>query len=308
MTNSTKRFVVIGALGTACATVVRVIQILSITEGDTGFFKKGYHALGLAASLFVFFITFAAAMYACFTPKRKITPHKTTFYLAISEFLLAAAILYEAIISQIGSNVPDWQLFLQMIFGLLSAGVFAMDGISFFTEKKVSPILSVFHILFWLVRVIVVFSSYITVSVVAENVFELSALCLSLLFFLNISKFQNGVGKLNSRGLTALGIATFIMCVTYSVPQIIAYFVNGQPYFTFRGLNFITDAFLALYIVCFYATTLLPEKEDEPIIEEAPEPEPEENEMPVNFQNFGDYDSIGEFTFAEDETPPKNDN
>lgn len=304
MTNSSKRFVVIGTLGSFCAIIVRVIQVLFITEGDTGFFKKGYHGLGLAVSLFVFFIILAAAMYACFIPKRKIVPHKTTFYLAISEFLMAAAIVYEAIFSQIGSNVPAWQILLQMIFGLLSAGTFVLDGLSFFTEKKVSPTLSISHILFWLVRVIIVFSSYITVSVVSENVFELTALCVSLVFFLNISKFQNSVGKLNLRSLTCLGITAFISCIVYSVPQIIALIVSGQPYFTFRGVSFITDAVLALYIVCFYFATILPEKEDEPLpqqVEEAVQ-ETEDN------TDFGDYSDIGEFVFADNEEAPEENN
>lgn len=301
MTNSSKRFVVIGILGAFCAIIVRVIQVLFITEGDTGFFKKGYHSIGLAASLFVLFIILTAAIYACFIPKRKIMPHKTTFYLAISEFLLAAAIVYEAIFSQIGRNVPSWQIFLQMVFGLLSAGTFVLDGLSFFTEKKVSPTLSICHILFWLVRVIIVFSSYITVSVVNENVFELTALCVSLVFFLNISKFQNAVGKVNLRSLTCLGSTAFIACIVCSVPQIIALIVSGQPYFTFRGVNFIIDAVLALYIVCYYFTTILPEKEDEPLLEQ----EEETVEATEDNADFGDYSDIGEFVFADNEEAPE---
>lgn len=252
MANSCKKvyFLTLGAV--ICAVILRIIQMNFVIDAETGFFLSEFHGLGLAMSVTIFVFVLAVAIFSGLNRQIPASVCPITKGFAVCNFLMALAVIYEAFFAQVSSSVPSWQGVLQIIFGFLSAAVFALRGLSAFTEIKVNPIADLAHVFFWLIRLIIVFSSYLAVSVISENVFEIAALCLALVYFLNFAKMQNNVSFVKSAGkLMPLSIATVMLCAVYSLPQIILMLTGREELLHSQNVTYVTDFCLMIYIIYY---------------------------------------------------------
>ncbi len=264
MSVGSKKIIPLFSVATVCAVFLRVIQITLITEPETGFFLKGYELIGNLVTAAIMLFAAVTVIYTALYKggsARKITVSKP---FAVLHFILAAAIIYETLFAQISDVVKTWQILLQIIFGILSAIVFAATGYYAFSGKKIAPITQVIHIIFWLVRVIIVFSSYISVSTIAENIFELAALCTGLVFFLNSVAYDNEIDDERiSKRLLPSATAAVIMGAVYSVSQIIIMFTGKADMLHSQTVTFFTNMVLVAYIVYYVVLLYKPEKKKE---------------------------------------------
>ena len=265
-----KKITAVAAIAALCGIALRIVQLEFIIDSANGFFRKGYEAVGITVSVMVFVFAALSAAFAaaCKLPLNK-TPKMTAAF-AAANFIMPAAVIYEALFTKIGTAIPSWQILAQVFFGVLCAAVFVLNGLSFFGKIKASPMLDVVFVAFWLIRVMVMFSSYVSVSTIAENVFELAALCTTLVFFLNAAKFKNGV----SDGKTAVmltGVLALVCCAVYGVPQIAVMLFGKSEMLHNSGITGFTDVATVIYISAFIHMYYF--KREEPLADK-----PEQNE------------------------------
>lgn len=263
-----KKIIPLFLVSTVCAVLLRVLQITQMTESATGFFIKGFETLGNAVTIGIFVISAICVIYSSVYKGRGIHPVTVTKPFGIIHFFLAAAIIYESLFSPVSNAVHTWQILLQIIFGLLSALVFAYRGYSCFTGGKVIPITSVAHIIFWLIRVIIVFSSYISVSTIAENVFEMTAMCTALVFFLNAAAYENEIDPVRiEKRVFPSATAAFITGAVYSASQLVVILSGKSDTLHVYNATFFTNTVLVLYVLYYMILCFKKPKEEKAEVE-----------------------------------------
>ncbi len=258
MKGNVKKITVLGLAAGVTACVLRFIQLQFMVQAETGFFYREYSDFGIATSVIIVFAAISFAIGCAGYKGELFTFNKPRPIMGIASFLMAASVFYQTLFSAIGSLVPSWQILLQIAFGLSCAVLFVALGVSAFREINIPPMCDILFILFWLVRVIIVFASQISISTIAENVYQMAALCTTLVFFLNAAKMRNGVdadGKYTS--LLPLAGLCFICCISYSLPQIVYSFIGGTAGFSANASAYI-DLCMAFYIIAFIITYYTP--------------------------------------------------
>ena len=259
-----KKIIPLFLVSTVCAVFLRVLQLTQMTEPKTGFFIKSYAPLGNAVTIGIFVIAAICTIYAALYREREINPITVTRPFAVVHFVLALAIIYESLFSPVSGAIHTWQILLQIVFGLLSAIVFIYRGYCAFTGGKVYPIISVIHVAFWLIRVIIVFSSNIAVSPIADNVFEMAALCTALVFFLNAASLENEVNSEHiKKRIFPSGIAAFITGAIYSASQLFVIFSGKADVLHNQNATFFTNAILVIYVLFYLVLCFKAPKQEE---------------------------------------------
>lgn len=292
-----KKLGIIAAAGMVLSVALSIILLVFMIESETGFFYREYHTFGLWVCVLIFVISFAVAAASIFTGKKPNTEPPKSKAFGIANFIMGAAVVYESLFAQIGSTIPSWQILAQVAFGICSATLFVLNGLSEFGKGKISPTLELFFIFFWLVRLMIVFTSYIPVSTITENVFELAALCTSLVFFFEKAKMRNNITDGKNGKVLPLAFLAFMFCAIYSVPQIIVrLFIKGVEVHS-SSVTCFTDLAMAIYIVtfilCCYTDYRIGAKADK---QEPAEPEEiaaeGEPELTPNAEPETEYDEI----------------
>lgn len=265
-----KKIIPLTIVSCFCTVFLRVIQITKITETQTGFFLREHAFLGNLVTVAIFVFAAISVIYSAFYKEKIAHPVTITKPFAVLHFLLAAAIIYESLFADVSQMIYTWQILLQIIFGILSALAFATSGFYAFSGKKSAPIAMVAHIAFFLTRVIIVFSTYISVSTIAENVFEMAALCTALIFFLNAASLENEIDpeRFQKRILPS-AVAAFIMGACYSASQLVVMLSGKGEMLHSQTVTFFTNIVLIIYI--FYYTILAfcpPKQRGEPQAEQ----------------------------------------
>ena len=221
--------------------VVRVCQILFMTDPATGFYFPRYETLGLLLTL-LYVALFAATAVLSFLEIRGCAKFRNvSVFRTIALFLAAIAVL-----GQIPSALSASPLIaaIQIVLALGAAAFFAAEA-----PEGVLPIkikaeyrqwLSIFPVCFWLVRTLLAFSHYMTVANISENIFDLSAMGFLCLFFLLYGKSVNGVdGKKTVRLLVPSGLCASMLCFVCSVPRIAAILLGANSIHGTAGIGLI---------------------------------------------------------------------
>lgn len=249
MQKAIKKLFILGGIGTICALSLRMLQIVAISEAQTGFFSRDFAAFGTAISILIFAIIAAVGIYAISVKKTAGEPPVITKGFAVANFLLAAAIIYEALFAKVSASIPTWQLILQVFTGLLTAIAFLYKGYTAFSGHKTTYITEVLPIVFWLTRLIVTFATYISVSVIADHIFETAALCFVLIYFLVIGEYNSGYKQMkNAKKILPLSVVTFILCAVHALPQLLLLITGRGEFLHADVVTYITDCALLFYI------------------------------------------------------------
>ncbi len=259
-----KKIIPLIFISSVCAVFLRVLQITQMTEVKTGFFIKGYEPMGIAVTIAIFVMAAICTIYAALYKDKEINKITVTKPFAVIHFILALAIVYESLFSPVSGAIHTWQILLQMVFGLISAIVFMYRGYLAFTGGKIQPITSLCHVVFWLIRVIIVFSASISASTIAENIFEMAALCTALIFFLNASALENEIDPVRiKKKIFPSGVAAFIFGAVYSASQLVVMLSGKTNLLHNIKATFFTNAILVVYILYYLLLCFKDPKQEE---------------------------------------------
>lgn len=246
---------VLTMLGTLGIILMRTVQNLLMVEPGSGFFYEGYTLIATVMLIFMFGIILAATIYGFICPKVPRGAPAPTKLWGTTCAILAIAVLYELFFTEISINIPHWQVAVHFALGIAATIVLILHCTSAFVEIKIPPILDAVLVLFWTAKLIIIFSNYSSLASVTENVFELASLCGILIFALQFAKLQNGVApRKTNNAFLGFSCLAFMLCATYSIPQMLLY-VTGNKYLAHTSnVTFITGFAMMIFIGVYVYT------------------------------------------------------
>ena len=156
-----------------CA-LIRTATILYTTESTTGFFISRLSGLGIFLSVAIFLLTLVAVIFSVLNKKTANVDFKVSKLSGAASFVCGiVTLLYPLLYKDVNSLIP-WQNNLTAAFSLLAGLWFLLFGVSAFIDIKIPPLFCAVPLLYYLMRLVLVFTAFSTSALVAEHVFSLA--------------------------------------------------------------------------------------------------------------------------------------
>lgn len=232
--------------------VARFKQLTDITETKTGFFIVGRERAGLfyAFLLFLLIITFctcAALVNRC--PQK--TP-KVSKPLGLVSIVTGISVLIEAITYITQVSMFNWEKLLLGITGSVAAIFFVLYGIKGFKNYKLPRPLYAVPVLYYLARFVCEFISVSKTALIFQNILNLAAIALVLIFMLEWGKIANNIaGGLSYKTILISGGAAALVCEFASLPELAYLYLIKSAVPHQNPISLVTLAVVGVFII-FY--------------------------------------------------------
>ncbi len=221
----TVRFnVTVFALALFMGLSVRTVMLLSIIDPVSGFIKSEYM---IYAVLMIAFLIFAAGfifLVSYFMPLKSregFVPSGIPF--CVSLFVMALAIFYESFIAKISAAANLAQQLLHYAFSALAVVCLIYIGVFKLMKKDYHPAAALAPALFFIMRMVIIFADFSTISTISDTVIETVSGCLIIIVALYYAKLEgNAVHKRRTRLFFALTLMSAYMYAIASVPRMIS--------------------------------------------------------------------------------------
>ncbi len=243
---------------------VRTIMLLFIIDPVSGFIYTDYAspsigliAVLIAAAVSVFALTLFAKKNRDKTASLKTIP----FYVASA--VMAAAIGYETFLSPLLSKSNAMQSTLLYLLSAGAIAAFIIITVFGFLKKEYHPAITLLPVVFWIMRLIIVFTDFSTISTISETVIETFSMCLTLVTFLFFSKLE--CGRVNPKHYTLVAATALLnayVCAIGSMPRIFAGLLSMQQPTHMNIIPAFTGLATAVFSATFAFTLLHSVKED----------------------------------------------
>lgn len=291
---------------TAGVTVVRVVLMPQLQDGDTGAFTLHPLIVGL---IFGSVLLFALLILPWKVPLCPV--HGTAApFLGLLSLLSGVALLLTTVSdawvwiqsgdapppsSVVISGVDRACLILTMVFGVLGGLFLVALGLRWFTHKlrpsrlfQWSALAPVLWLWFRLARYEISYSSAVSVS---ESFFDFVMLIFLLLFLFALARYVAGVGKPPARTLRWYSLCTGLLCLSGTLTRLCMYFMDEVAAYNSSRLSGGVDFFIGLFALGFGLYQLL----HDPATDPSDELLPPEGALPE-----GDVGSVVLDEFAEE--------
>lgn len=234
---------------TGLSAVFRAVQLLFMTEYETGFIMREravpfYVFSALIALLFAGCAFFAVSN----SPQAK---KRKYFYLltSIASILLGGALVFEVFAGGY-TGIPSVVRVLYIAFAALSALYFIAFALRPVIYFPFSAKFSVLPVAFFITKAAAVFIRGSYHAVISDTVLEAGIYCFNLLFFLETARAVNGFGNNKSvKKITVFGILAALFSLTLSVPKIAVSLVYGAALHS-GDAGSMLPLFIGLYDAC----------------------------------------------------------
>ncbi len=244
------------------ATVSRVCYLFFTVTESTGFLDQRMRLTGLLLIGFSLLCALICAAFGFFVKDTFAHRQRPSLLLGLASVATAVA-LAVALFNTPGSlPTTGWQFWFKQLFGLAACVTFLVYGLSSFLSFRVPNLLFVFVLLYLIFQTIAVFTSYATLALIGEHLFDLLQMCVLMLFFLGLGKFISSPDK--NRPLPYLiptGLASFVLCLSGFFTRLVVR-LSGHGGVLHGEYPLMTaDLFLGLFILLWIADHLLPNKQ-----------------------------------------------
>lgn len=204
---------------------LRTVMMLFTVDSVSGFIKPDYTFPAIL--LIVFLVAAAVVVFlSSLGVKERVKAEATApmgRLFAAGCFVMSIAIIFETFISNLTNGTSVGQQTLHYIFSLAAAASLIYIGFCKFTGKAYPLLLTLTPILFWIMRLIIIFTGFSTISTISDTVIETVGMCLCLISFLLWAKIE--CDQLGDRRY-GLAFATLMLtgyvCLISSIPRMIA--------------------------------------------------------------------------------------
>lgn len=239
------------ALACAAGICMRTVMLLFTIEEKSGFIVSEY---SVWAIILLIFILFAATLVFCFSliqkPKNISSCTKRSALFPLSCVAVSIAIIYETFFSGIMNGAVLYQTLIHNILAIISAVALLLIAYCEFMKLTLPPIICVVPIFFWIMRLIIIFSSFSTISVISDTIIETAAICLTLITFIMYAKFENGYLDKKKFSLAfATVLVNAYVCLIASVPRIICDIVSFKQAAHLHPVPAITSLCVAVFSI-----------------------------------------------------------
>lgn len=240
------------AVSAAIATSLRVLLLFFGIEAKSGFIKSEYL---IPATVILALITVGAILSFVFALTAKATvkqsvPKSALF--KILSILLAIVILYDTFFSRLDYSFSPWQRNLEYITAIIASVALVSFAVMDFMGIEFPRILSIAPILFWFMRLIIIFTSLSTLASIPDNIFELAALCTILVSSLYTAKTVCREAPPKKQPLSfALLLTTAFVCFVTALPRLIVTATGNSALLHANDLPIMTTLIAGVYFLVF---------------------------------------------------------
>lgn len=221
---------------TLLCVAARVICLTYATESQTGFFTERLSSVGLSLTVIPLLLAFISIFFSFFVKEKVSSNFKQSKKTAIISVLFGACIFLYSVGLSTHTSTVYWQHLLEVITGVLCAVWFIFFGIGRFLDIKLPSVTYIMPTLHWIMRLIVVFSSFSTTSLVAEHIFSLFSNGFTLLFMLSMGKYLTDCSnKKDKKALFPLATASFILNTTSALSRLIVFLLGHSDKIHFES-------------------------------------------------------------------------
>ena len=249
---SIKQCSIFFAVATTIAVLLRTFMLFYTTNTETGFVKDEYSLF--ATIMLVLIVATPVLIYTSFMFTKKdavTTAPNSIFYKAIS-IILAAVILYDTFFSTLDYSARSSLKVLEFVAAAVSAAYLIAFAVGDYFNVSLSPAFSLTVVAFWLARLLIIFSSFSALSNIADNMFELAAVCLVLVSSLMVSKHLTLPRTQRQNTITlSLLLATVCFCFSTCLPRLIVTLSGKASLLHINRLPILTPLVAGIYFLIF---------------------------------------------------------
>lgn len=201
---------------------VRTVMLLFTIDPVSGFIYIDYtpHAIGLISVLVIAgALIFALAFFSKINRDSKVSLSTLPFQIACS--VMAAAIGFETFLSPLLSKSNAVQIYV--LYFLAAGAMAALISITVFgiLKKPFHPAITLLPVAYWIMRLIIVFTDFSTISTISETVIETFTMCLTLAVLLFYAKLEcDQIRPSRYRLVAATALLNGYLCAVGSVPRL----------------------------------------------------------------------------------------
>ncbi|MBQ6884905.1 MAG: hypothetical protein IJN56_04120 [Clostridia bacterium] len=201
--------------------LLRAIQIHFTIDGTTGFIKQQYNDIATLITLVIFATVATMCVLAFFTENIALKNSESQPAVAITGILTSGMYLFEMFACF--SEINGISGILLMFLGLLSALSYLAYGINKIYPYNFPAITLIIPTIYYVVKLIKLFISTSSLSLVTENIFLLFANSALLWFAFAFASFENEINNSSKRPKTifACGITASLLCVVTALPKLL---------------------------------------------------------------------------------------
>ena len=195
------------------STLARAFCLIYTTEPATGFLLHRMKGLGIALMAFMTVVLVCLFVFSLFikeTPKYKSKP---SAFLGLSSLALSIALFVDMVRCMLLPHGELWQFAAKEAFGLLSAIIFLLYSINAVKKIHFSPVFFAFPILFTVFQTVEVFTSYATLAIIPEHLFDLAVLCFLAVFLLYFAKNAAKIDGKYKKALLPVALCSSALCI-----------------------------------------------------------------------------------------------
>ena len=245
---SQKLNLIIFAASVLIGIIVRTFMLVFTVDYNSGFIKSEYTALVICISV-ILFIAALLVFFSSFFKNKKTLKVKlpVNYIFGTAEILMAAAIIYEAFFSVLLNYIQGAQFTLHKVTSLVSAAALIYVCVSRFTGREYFKIITIIPVLFWITRVITVFTEFATLATVSDTILETISMCLALVVFLNYSKSQCKIEVKSEKLNYATALLCGYFCAISSVPRFVCALITPNAFDYFANIPALTTFAAAVF-------------------------------------------------------------
>lgn len=302
---------VVFALGLIGAMPLRCYQLLHMLNNTTGFYLTTNFTIPLLNGIVAGVLVLAVLI--SYLGRNTITrPIGRNIPLAVVTYLFAFSLIADGInklfeASFNGFKLHDGFILAQGGFALLSSVFFIIVGISFTagTDTFIRRGLLAVSPVFWAIsRILQRFSVAIDFKNVSELLYELSMLCLAMLFFLAFARvYVNTEGAKMSWRIFAFGVPAALFAFLCSLPRYFVKFIGMPERLVQNSPPEIADLCMAIFITAVLIAFLSGRQDPTLLADNAPQAETEEAE-----KTTPENEDVAEFAKEPAEKPAEEEN
>lgn len=197
---------------TAVSILARTFCFIYTTEPSTGFLIHRMKGVGIALMLFIVFALICLFLLSMLSKPKVVEEHSSRCVLSVMSAVLGLAMLIDTLFAFLYSNGITWQFALKEAFMLLSAAVFIFYGICKLKKMPFKPLLLCIPVIFSVFQTIELFTSYATLALITEHLFDIMLVCMLMVFLLWFAKMHNNIDGRYKKFVFPLGLCTSSVC------------------------------------------------------------------------------------------------
>ncbi len=244
-----KNILLFFAVSAVVGSLARSFCLIYTTEPSTGFLLHRMKGLGIALMAFIAVITLCLFVFSMFLKERPLFKEVPSLNCAVSSIILAAAIIIDMVRGLFIEHSMLWQFAAKEIFGILSAITFFLYGLKKFIKVPFNPTFFSIPVVFIIFQTIEVFTSYATLAIITEHLFDLSVLCFLLIFFLYFAKNAAGIKGKYKNMLIPTGFCASLLCITSFISRSVTVLVGCESHLHGKNPLSVSLFFFGIFIL-----------------------------------------------------------